>query len=836
MMRCRQRRKKQMGRRKRREKACVFKRVRTVNGCMCLQEMYRKSASRATDSDVSMIIRVYVPASQRSFRFDIPDDQVRAFLMEATSAKVNLSNNEIMEKRNLALVCDRLMCRIIEGQPIIYISRRTIGERGIQVARKGVNISGHRVVVTCFWSNDEVVFQTYDTRNCGPLRCSITMMVLRDWLQSEQAWEKRRAKRLLEGQRCEARKYLKLHRLGVEVEEHNVDWAMDFLAANGGDEEFGIEAEKTDEELAAEKAALEAATLEEEFTDDEGDDLGVAGFGSGARRDQAGEVRTLRRTQRPEDHEAAVRAVKDEANAKPNMEEDITNEIGEDHPLMRPERKNDLVEWLMARLRIAKLKQGHQRGRDLLMLQYELDKDAQNEAAARIQGLWRMRMARERVRQLTHQLYEKRYSRDEACWYYVFLPTETMQWTRPKTLEQRDYVEELDDPEDKWREHLDAEDNLMYINPFTGQFSWMSPDAAATVLQKRVREHLAAEIGKPTIQQIVKALKIQQDAEEKFKNYPNRLSSIVNYAMLLHTQRHDLDEARKLYKRAMEISPENPVLLRAYALFVLCSCEAPRSLSWTRSMDMLRAAELRDPDRDKFRVSEESFFHWAVVCAPKNPRTLLNYALLNQCVAKDYELAEKFYRRALAQAPEDPFVVRNYQDFELQRLPGGMYAGGGPPASALKTSVLHLSDPDWAEWQVMRNERATDPRFETFWLNSLSKATQWVEPDWNEVWEARLKRAVLLNDFGIWREYQDPALNLPFFFHPVELKYQSKNPFGASSAVLAAFGGKEDPPPEDAAALVVAEEQYPQEPSPHQHADEWAAASLDGDRSLGGDY
>jgi hypothetical protein len=125
---------------------------------------------------VSMIIRVYVPASQRSFRFDVPDNQahlnsvslrvnhslslslsqVRTFLQQSMGGNVVLSNNEIMDKRCLALLCDRLMCRVIEGQPIIYISRRTIGERGIQVARKGVNICGHRVIVTVFWSNDEV--------------------------------------------------------------------------------------------------------------------------------------------------------------------------------------------------------------------------------------------------------------------------------------------------------------------------------------------------------------------------------------------------------------------------------------------------------------------------------------------------------------------------------------------------------------------------------------------------------------------------------------------------------------------------------------------------------
>ena len=32
--------------------------------------------------------------------------------------------------------------------------------------------------------------------------------------------------------------------------------------------------------------------------------------------------------------------------------------------------------------------------------------------------------------------------------------------------------------------------------------------------------------------------------------------------------------------------------------------------------------------------------------------------------------------------------MRNYEDFEAQRLPGGMYAGGGPSINILKNSEV----------------------------------------------------------------------------------------------------------------------------------------------------
>ena len=74
------------------------------------------------------------------------------------------------------------------------------------------------------------------------------------------------------------------------------------------------------------------------------------------------------------------------------------------------------------------------------------------------------------------------------------------------------------------------------------------------------------------------SLRIQREAEDKYTQFPNRLSSLVNWAMVLHTQHLELDKSRGLYKQASEISPENPVLLRAYGIFLLMSCEPPRQV------------------------------------------------------------------------------------------------------------------------------------------------------------------------------------------------------------------------------------------------------------------
>jgi len=290
---------------------------------------------------------------------------------------------------------------------------------------------------------------------------------------------------------------------------------------------------------------------------------------------------------------------------------------------------------------------------------------------------------------------------------------------------------------------------------------------------------LAREIGRVTIKGMIKAVKIQFESEEKYLAFPNRLSAIVNWAMVLHVVYHDVDEARKLYRQAMEISPENPVLLRAQALFSLLTCEPPRNKTYQRALDNLKAAEIRDPNREKFHTAEESLFHWTVIGNPKNARALLNYALLLQCVVKDYELAEKFYRRAVAADPDDKFVTRNYLDFTAQRLPGGAYAGGGPPLSALKTSVVEEAKFEWGDWRLMRNDRAPDKRFTRFWASELAGKCSWEEPDWDEVWAIIMQRSELKEDMGGWQERWDNKLKITFFTNPNEYppRFQAKSPY-----------------------------------------------------------
>jgi tetratricopeptide (TPR) repeat protein len=101
----------------------------------------------------------------------------------------------------------------------------------------------------------------------------------------------------------------------------------------------------------------------------------------------------------------------------------------------------------------------------------------------------------------------------------------------------------------------------------------LSEDEAAKVIQSLWRKRSARDFAIGDFLQIVRALRFQRDAESKYQKNPESLSSIINYALICHTQKFDFVQAKKLYKKAFKMAPNNPVLLNAYALFTLADCK-----------------------------------------------------------------------------------------------------------------------------------------------------------------------------------------------------------------------------------------------------------------------
>ncbi|CAM9590385.1 unnamed protein product, partial [Choristocarpus tenellus] len=257
----------------------------------------------------------------------------------------------------------------------------------------------------------------------------------------------------------------------------------------------------------------------------------------------------------------------------------------------------------------------------------------------------------------------------------------------------------------------------------SGQFSRISVEKASSVIVRTCRRFLQTFYGIPGKDEIRDGQRFHLEAEAKWKNGKGRLASTLNYALVLHTHYHNLEAAAPLYEDALRLSPENPLVQRACALFLLASCQFPREKSQRKALALLEAADYRDRDMDKFVLAQKAFYHWGLVMNPRHSRALLNWALVLEHVHKDVDLSELFYRRALAANDLDPHVLSNYNDFCLERLPGGGKPGGGPGTRVLRR-------PECEGWQkfcdpVMAAVEGETACLSTFWFHPTSQETSW---------------------------------------------------------------------------------------------------------------
>lgn len=705
----------------------VFRRVKFVSGWLVKTRIRRLNTSRST-TDFGLRIEVYMPRTQQTHTFKVTDEEVRASL-ELILGVDGISGTEILEPRALSRIADRLLVRVVNKRPIVIFTRRGHSERGMQVLRRGFVISGEAYVLTAFRSDDEVVFHAYSTKSCETLRTSVSTKYLEEWIMVDH--NERIEARAAEERRqvAEAKKLIKLSKSGVIVDADELEWAERRI------HEFE---EANQASMAAEK------TLDTVTQPIESDKLSLD----------------------TEENEESAPVIK-------KREGPLT--------LLDNENLPQLLKWLMAKVHVIWYQRhGRRERRKRLVFEYELDEVKMEKAALVVQGMWKMRRSLKLIREMVRANWEKRYDASSGTHYYVDLRTEEAHWTKPKLLGSQD----LELAPDEWRAQTDEYGSSYYMNPATGQTSWLSVDEAARMVERAYRRRQAADFGQPSFEDMVRALRMQRQVEDKYAAAPDRLSSRVNYALLLHTQRFELDAARKLYKGAMELAPENPILLRAYGIFMLMTLESPRQAVFQRTLDMFKNAELRDPGRVKFKLTEDTMFHWAVVAQREHPMALLNYALLLQTIIGDYDRAERFYHRALGALSEHDdarsMCVENFEFFEVERLPGGKYSSGNPSTAVLRnSSVAETPRPEWGEYQLMVHENPAKPKASFhFWLNTLTSRGTWQQPDWSAEIQKRIDRSEFVREKqGCWCEYYDHRLECTFYHNVAENKISATDPF-----------------------------------------------------------
>lgn len=441
-------------------------------------------------------------------------------------------------------------------------------------------------------------------------------------------------------------------------------------------------------------------------------------------------------------------------------EEELTNVP----MLIRTGHQQGLIKWLMMRIEVRKDDDGYSR----LILQYEAEAENMEKVARKFQSTWRSKCAKRKAKRKVHLQYEKHFDMTSKRFFYVHLPSGVRQWSKPSILSQG---EDIKDPPDEWRTVISngpepGSSSTYFFNPFTGQTSWLSEEDAAKKVQRRFRVRQTNDLlgSNFDFAHIAKVIKFTQDVKTKFEASPEKLSNRVNYALLCHCLHFDIDRARSIYKDAIVKSPCHPVIARAYGLFILSSGESPKTQIFEKACRYFREAKSVDPELKKFQSTIESYFHWAVLMHPNDPRALLNYALLHQCVLGEYYRAEKIYRHAISQHSSDRNVIENYQLFEDQRYPGGFYSETGVPYSITSRSNEKEMNREWGEWIIMEDPLSQRECFKIFWYNKLNKTSRFEEPDWKDVWKTRVDRSKLLSASrkSMWVVYRDEHLGYEF--------------------------------------------------------------------------
>lgn len=314
----------------------------------------------------------------------------------------------------------------------------------------------------------------------------------------------------------------------------------------------------------------------------------------------------------------------------------------------------------------------------------------------------------------------------------------------------------------------------------TGQSSWLSEEDAARLVQRRYRsKHESDLLGKKIqLPDIVRAMKFIHGTREKYEQEPHKLSNIVNFALLVHCLDLDFSRAKPIYEKALEQSPNHPLISRAYGIFQLASRQTPHATTFQMVCRLFHEADIVDPTHAKFQSAAEIYFRWAVLVDAKNPLALLNYALLYQCIYRKYDHAEKIYRAALALEPTNTFVVENYRLFTDERYPGGAYVSRGPPLSVLRRSRVLEERPEWAEWSKMSDPECPK-NTSVFFYDRFTKETTFEEPCQKIIWETRMKRSTCVSGkTSSWVEYFDTRTHTSFFYDVYTKQYTCVYPKG----------------------------------------------------------
>jgi len=292
--------------------------------------------------------------------------------------------------------------------------------------------------------------------------------------------------------------------------------------------------------------------------------------------------------------------------------------------LLKEENQKSLFVWLFKRLMI---RPNGDTGKMMLVLEYQVEDELRDEAAVLLQSICRRYIVRCRTYNTlvatTIIMIDPTSKR-----YYLNTTDGSTSWELPLIL----YGWSLPEPNDEWIRVKESAggDGYYYVNPARGQVANLSPDKAAHIIQQLVRNYQSRHFLPHCLDRVIRSFKFLKTIEANYNKDKGRLSSIINFAVLSYAINHDEDTARPLFKTALEMSPNNPLVLRAYGIFLVASCETPRKPNFARGIEMIEGGNVLDPQHSKFDIAMKCFFQFAALLDPFNSKVFVTLAICHQ--------------------------------------------------------------------------------------------------------------------------------------------------------------------------------------------------------------
>ena len=464
-------------------------------------------------------------------------------------------------------------------------------------------------------------------------------------------------------------------------------------------------------------------------------------------------------------------------------EGDLHPRVAEELPILQASNKQALYFWILNHIMVDK-----RRGTFKLIWSNHYERSQKREMIIKIQSVWRKALVRPTIiRKLDEFMLKIRASPkpDDDRSYYLNVRTGASTWIKPFLLGKYDLTVK---PSRRWVPVTYMHQGMQYVhyvNPYTGKFTHYSVEQAVRKIQALVRNHLLKPIKMP-FDAFLKAGIIFKNAHKTYEaqvNPPRKLSSVINYALVLHSVLMEEVAAKDIYREAVELSEANPLVTRSYAFYLLGTCEAPLAINRDRAIVLLLDAKRKDPDHKKFTLAY-NIFQFAVLRTPKDYRVLLNLGLI-QCLLFDLNYnAEKLFRRALAYAPfeertielwkyvKDRFPERHIVYNPLSRVHKAKLTKVSKDA---KLRMIHgrpvMESGNWAGWVYVPedpyNAAKTVPKGYPYWYNPADGTESLDPPDFDEQWKIRKNRSHMEEDAHGLEQYFDPLTSEYFTYHPL---------------------------------------------------------------------